>query len=126
MDERKPEPGPNERDKRALHDILRDTWMSALGVFSSAEAELNRATHRLAEVVGRPKEEAQHLAQELSGRMRKNRAALERKVEESVRSVAERLRGALSGQVAELRARVERLQARIEEHARNRGPRPPG
>ena len=57
--------------------------------------------------------------------MRKNRAALERKVEESVRNVAERLRGALAGQVAELRGRVERLHARIEENARNRGPRPP-
>jgi len=108
------------KDKKPLQDALRETWMSALGVLSSAESELLRVTSRLTEMLGHPAEEAQHLAQELQIRVRKNRALLERRVEESVRLVAERMRLPLAGEIADLRARLERASARLEEQLERR------
>jgi polyhydroxyalkanoate synthesis regulator phasin len=112
---------PLLKDKRALSDVLRETWMSALGVLSSAESEVSRLTARIVEILGRPREEAQHLAHELQSHIRGNRAALERRVEEAVRSAADRLLGSLASEVAQLRRRVEELQGRIDEQARRRG-----
>ena len=110
----------NPRGEKKLSELLRETWMGALGVLSSAEHEIARATSRLVEILGRPKEEAQHLAQELQGRVRRNRAELERRVEEGVRVAAERLRSPLASEIAALRGRVEKLSVRLEEELRRR------
>jgi polyhydroxyalkanoate synthesis regulator phasin len=114
--------GEDEPRRRSFQDALRETWTSALGVFATAEGEINRATARLMEVLGRPTEEAQHLIDDLSTRMRENRAAFERRVEESVRTASDRLRGQLAQEVSALRQRVEALGARIEAEVQKRTP----
>ena len=108
------------KDKKPLGELLRETWLNAMGLVSSAEAEASRVTSRLVEILGRPKEEAQHLAQELQTRVRKNREELDRRVHEAVKTASDRLRNPLANEVAQLRQRIEQLNDRIEEAARRR------
>jgi polyhydroxyalkanoate synthesis regulator phasin len=113
------------KDKKPLGELLRETWLNAMGLVSSAEAELSRATSRLAEILGRPKEEAQHLAQELQARVRRNREELDRRVHDAVHTVSEKLSHPLANEVAQLRQRIEQLNARLDEAARRRRERKP-
>ena len=94
--------------------------MSALGVLTSAEGEVGRLTTRLVEMLGRPGEEAQHLAQELQVRFRRNRELLERRVEESVRAVTERMGLPLASEIAALERRMAEASARLDAAAARR------
>ena len=108
------------KDKKPLSELLRETWLNAMGIVSSAEAEVSRATSRLVEILGRPKEEAQHFAQELQARVRKNREELDKRVQEAVKTASDKLRNPLANEVAQLRQRIEQLNDRIDEAARRR------
>src|SRR5690349_18701181 len=107
-------------DKRPLSDLLRETWMSVLGVISSAESELGRLAGRWIEIVGHPKEEAQNLVQELQQRMRANRLALERRVEEGVRAATDRLFEPVVADLDRLKARLDVIDSRLAEARRRK------
>jgi polyhydroxyalkanoate synthesis regulator phasin len=108
------------KDKKPLQEMLRETWMNALGVLHTAEGELSRVAARWIDLLGKPKEGAQQWAQDLQQRMRRNREVFEQKVEEGVRTAAERVRVPLVHEVSVLRARVEKLSERIDQEAARR------
>jgi polyhydroxyalkanoate synthesis regulator phasin len=87
--------------RRPLQEVLRERWMSALGVLSNPEA--------------------QAFVEEIQRRIQQNRDQIERRVEEGVSGVTDRLRSPLAAEIGELRARVERVAERIEEQLRRRG-----
>jgi hypothetical protein len=104
-------------DRGRVQQSLKDAW---LGVLSGAESEAARAAQRLFEVVGLhpPTGDGPALVKEamreISERVRLNRDALERRVEEGVRQAAARVRRPLQAELATIRARVEDLQARLD------------
>lgn len=84
---------------------LHQAWLSVLGVFTSAE-------HRLMESLGLNPENP--LGVELLQRMKKNREEFERKVDEGVKSAVARVRAPIDKEIAQLKARVEKIQQKIE------------
>jgi enolase len=115
MSDEKSEPRP---DSKSIPQSFRDAWLSVLGVFSSAEAEVHKATTRLLETFGIP--EGARLGTELVARMRKNREEFERRVDEGVKSAIAKVRAPIDKELATLRTRVEKIQSRIEEQKRTR------
>src|SRR5262245_27756285 len=105
-----------DADKKSLQQTLRETWMSALGVLTSAEGELQRATQRLLDSVGL--RDAPGIARttvgELMARVKRNREVLERRVDEGVKAAVHRIRQPILDELVTLRSRVEQLQQRIE------------
>ncbi len=105
-------------DPRTIQQTMREAWLSVLGVFSSAEAEVQKATHKLFEAIGVP--EGGDIREELMARMRKNREEFERRIDEGVKSAVAKVRAPIDKEIATLKSRVEKLQARIEERKKNR------
>ena len=85
---------------------LKQAWLSVLGVFTSAE-------HRLMEQLGLNPDNP--LGAELLARMKKNREEFERKVDEGVKTAVARVRAPLDKELAAMKARVEKLQQRVDE-----------
>lgn len=104
-------------DRKSLQQALRDTWMSALGVLSGAEAEIAKTAHRLIESVGG---EASGAAKEFVERVKKNREAFEHRVEEGVKAAVARAHKPIAKELQSLRDRIEAVQKRVEELARKR------
>jgi hypothetical protein len=104
-------------DAKNLQQTVREAWLSVLGVFTTAEAELGRATARFFESLGVPADSSghHHLAAELIARMKRNRDELERRVDEGVKAAVARVRAPLDKELAALKARLESLTTRIEE-----------
>ena len=84
---------------------LHQAWLSVLGVFTSAE-------QRLMESLGLNPENP--LGVELLQRMKKNREEFERKVDEGVKNAVARVRAPIDKEIAQLKARVEKIQQKIE------------
>jgi hypothetical protein len=108
MSEDKPDP-------KSIPQSFRDAWLSVLGVFTSAEAEVHK---RILEAFNLP--EGAHLGAELLARMRKNREEFERRVDEGVKTAVAKVRAPIDKELATLKTRMEKLQARIEEQKRVR------
>jgi hypothetical protein len=89
----------------AENNKLHQAWLSVLGVFTSAE-------HRLMESLGLNPENP--LGVELLQRMKKNREEFERKVDEGVKNAVARVRAPIDKEIAQLKARVEKIQQKIE------------
>jgi len=90
---------------------LQQAWMNLLGVFTTAE-------HRLMESLGLNPENP--LGVELIARMKKNRDEFERRVDEGVKTALSRVRAPIDKELATLKARVEKIQTRIEEQKAKR------
>jgi hypothetical protein len=89
----------------AENNKLHQAWLSVLGVFTSAE-------HRLMESLGLNPENP--LGVELLARMKKNREEFERKVDEGVKTAVAKVRAPIDKEIAQLKARVEKIQQKIE------------
>jgi hypothetical protein len=112
-----------EPEKRTLQQSLRETWMHALGAVSGAPGEVAKAAQRMLESLGLKADEAgerEGPIGELYARVKRNREALERRVDEGVRSAVQRVRQPIVQEIAQLRGRVERLQRSLEEFRRRR------
>jgi hypothetical protein len=90
---------------------LHQAWLSVLGVFTSAE-------HRLMESLGLNPDNP--LGVELLARMKKNREEFERRVDEGVKSAVAKVRAPIDKELAQLKARVEKIQTKIEEQKQKR------
>lgn len=90
---------------------LQQAWMSVLGVFTSAE-------QRLMESLGLNPDNP--LGAELVARMKKNRDEFERKIDEGVKTAVARVRAPIDKELATIRARVEKIQTRIEDQKKKR------
>jgi hypothetical protein len=106
--------------RKTLQQSLRETWMSALGVIGGAEGSAARAAHRVLEAVGLGGQGASTVAGELAERWKQNRAVIERRIDEGVKSAVARVRQPIVQEIASLRGRVEKLQRSVEELARRR------
>jgi hypothetical protein len=97
--------------------LLREAWLSVLGVFNQAEAEVNKATNKLFESLGVPADEKgeHHLAAEFMARMKKNRDDIERRIDEGVKAAVAKVRAPIDKEIATLKTRLESVQARFEE-----------
>ena len=106
--------------------LLREAWLSVLGVFNQAEAEVNKATNKLFESLGVPADEKgeHHLAAEFMARMKKNREDIEKRIDEGVKAAVARVRAPIDKEIATLKTRLESLQTRFEE-LQKRGKRKP-
>src|SRR5438105_4679044 len=128
-----------DNDKKSLQQSLREAWMGALGLWTTAEEELFGAGHRIVKAFGRSRTatpggeadangEGGHAADagaagfpaELLRRLRKNQQQLERRVDEAVKTAVARVRDPLVAEVGALREQLERLAAKVE--ARKRKP----
>jgi|SRR5688572_2659837 len=114
----------NKSDPRSLQQSVKEAWMSFIGVFTTAESELNKATARLLESLGFPADEKgeHHLGAELMARMRKNREEFERRVDEGVKTAVAKVRAPIDKELAQLKTRLEQLQAKFDDlQKRGRG-----
>lgn len=110
-----------DSEKKTLPQTLRTAWLGALGAISAAEEELMRAAQRALGTPGAAGDaDARRLAGELVERVRLNRAALERRIDEAVQTAVGRVVGPLTQQLANLRGRIERLQGRLDALQRRR------
>ena len=105
-------------DPKTVQQTMREAWLSVLGLYNSAEAEVQKATHKLLEAIGVP--EGGGVREELLARMRKNREEFERRIDEGVKSAVAKVRAPIDKEIATLKSRVEKLSARIEERKKNR------
>lgn len=113
-------------DRKSLQQSLRETWMGALGVLSGAEAEVARTAHRWLGTVGlgvdgEPPATMKDAVHELVEAVKKNRSALEQRVDDGVKAAAARVGKPIQQELASLRGRLETLQQRVEALARKRG-----
>jgi hypothetical protein len=99
----------DEKDKRSPLQAVRDAWMALTGVLSSAESEVQR---RFYESLGVAHDA--NLAQELVARVKKNREEFERRVDEGVKAAVAKVRAPIDKELASMKERMEKLQARIE------------
>jgi hypothetical protein len=104
-------------DPRSLQQTVKEAWLSVLGVFTTAENEVNRATSKLLETMGiQPDAEGNHhVAAELMARVKKNSAEIERKIDEGVKAAVTRVRAPLEKELASVKTRLEQMQARFDE-----------
>ena len=116
------QPPAPEGKEAAPSQPLRDAWLSVLGVFHSAESEVQKAAGRLLESFGLSPTDtsAQGIAKEVVARMKKNRDELERRVEEGVKAALHKVREPIDREVAQLRGRIEELGRKLEEKGRGR------
>jgi hypothetical protein len=92
---------------------IHQAWMSVLGVFTSAE-------HKLMETLGLNPENP--LGVEIVARMKKNREELERRVDEGVKTAVARVRAPIDKELATLKARMEKLTAKIDKRKKPGNP----
>ena len=106
-----------KNDPRGFQHSVKEAWLSVLGVFNQAEAEVNKATNKLLESLGIPADEngEHHLAAELMARMKKNRDDIERRIDEGVKAAVAKVRAPIDKEIASLKTRLESVQARFEE-----------
>ena len=111
----------SKNDPRAFPEnvppLIREAWLSVLGVFNQAEAEVSKATNKLFESLGVPADEKgeHHLAAEFMARMKKNRDDIERRIDEGVKATIAKVRAPIDKEIATLKTRLESLQTRFEE-----------
>ncbi len=117
----------SKNDPRAPHEnvppLLREAWLSILGVFTQAEAEVSKATNKLFESLGVPADEKgeHHLAAEFMARVKKNREDIERRIDEGVKAAVARVRAPIDKEIATIKSRVEKLQAKLDKRPKKDG-----
>lgn len=101
---------------------LREAWLTVLGVFHSAESEVQKAAGRLIESFGLTSTDgsAQGIAKELMARMKRNRDDFEKKVEDGVKAALQKVREPIDREVIQIRARIEELGRKLEDKGRVR------
>jgi hypothetical protein len=113
--------GDSKNDPRAFPEnvppLIREAWLSVLGVFNQAEAEVGKATNKLFDALGVPADEKgeHHLAAEFVARMKKNRDDIERRIDEGVKAAVAKVRAPIDKEIATLKTRLESVQVKFEE-----------
>jgi hypothetical protein len=113
-------------DPKNFQATVKEAWLSVLGVFNQAEAEVNKATNKLFESLGVPADEKgeHHLAAEFMARMKKNRDDIQKRIDDGVQATIAKIRAPIDKEIATLKGRLEQAQAKFEE-LQKRGRRKP-
>ncbi len=100
-----------------IQQSVKEAWLSVLGVFNTAEAEVGKATNKLLESLGIPADEKgeRHFAAELMARMKKNRDDIERRIDDGVKVAVAKVRAPIDKEIATIKSRLEQIQGRFEE-----------
>ena len=117
----------SDAEKKHLPHLLRETWMNALGVLHGAESEVAKTAHRVLESMGIPiapaapgdegaaqLPEVKAVVREIFVKVQRNRADLERRLDEGVRATVDRLRRPFAQELDQVRARIDKLQQRVD------------
>ena len=106
-----------------FQDSLQKAWSEALTSLHGVEEEVTRRFRYLKERADLPQssEEVQRALADLGRRLQESSEAMEQKLEESARTVYNKLRTPLADEVARLRSRAEQLSRRIESQLRREG-----
>lgn len=102
-------------DKKPLADILKDAWGQALLAVDAAEEEAQKLLHRLGDLVDVKPDDARKVAGEFAERLNKQRAALEKSLEDGMKRALARVRIPSREDLQDLQDRVEKLDARLKE-----------
>jgi hypothetical protein len=104
-------------DPRGFQASVKEAWLSVLGVFNQAEAEVNKATNKLFESLGVPADEKgeHHLVTEFMARMKKNRDDIQKRIDESVQTAVAKIRAPIDKEIATIKSRLEQAQLKFEE-----------
>jgi hypothetical protein len=100
----------DKESKRTPLTAVRDAWLALTGALSAAETEVQK---RFYESLGLAPDA--NLSVELMNRVRKNREEFERKIDEGVKAAVAKVRAPLDKEIASLKERVEKLQAKVEQ-----------
>lgn len=94
--------------------FFREAWSQALLKAGTAEEDAGRVLNRAGELAGWGEGEARRLAKEFGERLATQRGEFERSIEERIRSAVGHLKVPMSEEVEALRARLDRVEARID------------
>jgi hypothetical protein len=97
--------------RRSPREALRDTWMQLAGLVSTAE---DKGVTWLLDLAGIKHEHGGDIRAEIVAHVKKNREALEKKVDDGVRATLAKMRAPLDRELAQLKARIEKLQAKVD------------
>ena len=100
--------------KVGLSEWFRDAWTQAMTAVGAAEEEAGRILGRAGELAGWSPEEIRKVVKELGEKLAAQRRQLEQSIDEGVARAVARVRIPTRENVAEIRARVERIAARID------------
>ena len=106
-----------------IQDSLQKAWSDAVTSLHGVEEEMTRRFRQIKERADlqQSSDEVQRMLADLGRRLQDSSEAMEQKLEESVRTVYNRLRSPLADEVARLRSRAEQLSRRIESQLRREG-----
>jgi hypothetical protein len=98
-----------------------EAWAQALVSVNAAEQEAEKVMARVAEAAGFSHDDVRRHAREFGERLRAQRSEIERTLDDAVRRFTSHLRLVpSSGELAELRKRVEEVAARLDSLERQR------
>ncbi len=117
-------PSDDKTDARSLQQSVSELWMGVLGVINQAEVEVQKASQRILdrvnERVGASTESGHKLANELIGRMRKNREEFERRIDDGVKAAIAKVRAPIDKELAQLKQRLEKIGQRLDRKSKSR------
>ncbi|MCU1280510.1 MAG: hypothetical protein JWM53_4056 [bacterium] len=106
----------DEKDsKRTPVAAMRDAWMALTGAIATAETEVQK---RFYETLGVSPEA--NLGAELMARVKKNREEFERRIDEGVKAAVAKVRAPIDKEIASLKERVEKLQAKVDQRKKDK------
>ncbi len=108
-------------DKRTLGSLSREAQRAFMQVVVSAEHELARASQRLRESLGGPTDGEGSIAHVFVERARRERDALEQRIESEVLSTLAKVRAPIDREMEAMRGRLERLRTKLEGLRAKRG-----
>jgi len=109
-----PAGAPADREAlRRISETAREAWSQALVTVGAAEEEVQKLLARLTGWVEEGPEEARRVAAELTERLRKERGELETTFDAAVRRALGPFRLPTRDQIAEIDARLDRLEERV-------------
>lgn len=108
--------------QESIQQAVQKTWADAVASINGLEEEMSRRFRQVKERADlhQSSEDLQRIVTELGKRLQQNSEALERRIDESVRSVVTRVGAPLSEELAVLRSRAEQLSGRVEQLIRRK------
>lgn len=109
-----------QENPKSVPEVLRETWLAALGAFSFAENEAKKIGERLSKIGIFSPKEREKILKEIRKRIEKNRKLLEAKIEEGIDKALHRLRIPTQKEIKNLQARVNALSKKVEANSKRK------
>ena len=120
-------PKTADTQKPSIFDVVREGFTQTLGKIAitreAAEDAASRTVNRLVELGKLTQDEAKNFTAELKGLIEKNRAELERRIDDSVHNAMTNVRFPKREELETLKERVQQLEKLIDELVAQKGQR---